>query len=120
MYLLLLLFHIFVILVLFIIINNFSKKIIINLIFGSLFFSTLISIFLVYEVVYLNSFCYVELGSWFNVGSLSLTWTFYFDKLTVLMVFLILMIFNSKYIICHEANPGRHGRCPRRCLLTIL
>ena len=92
MYLLLLLFHIFVILIIFVIVNNFSKKIIINLIFGSLLFSTLISIFLVYEVVYLNSFCYIELGSWFNVGSLSLTWTFYFDKLTVLMVFLILMI----------------------------
>jgi NADH:ubiquinone oxidoreductase subunit 5 (subunit L)/multisubunit Na+/H+ antiporter MnhA subunit len=92
MYLLLLFFHIFVILITFIIINNFSKKIIIGLIFGSLLFSTLISIFLVYEVVYLNSFCYIELGSWFTVGSLNLNWTFYFDKLTVLMVFLILMI----------------------------
>ena len=92
MYLLLLLFHIFVILITVIIINNFSKQVIINLIFGSLFFSTFISFFLVYEVVYLNSFCYIELGSWFTVGSLSLTWTFYFDKLTVLMVFLILLI----------------------------
>src|SRR3990167_5330266 len=72
MYLLLLFFHIFVILIIFMIINNFSKKIIINLIFGSLLFSTLISIFLVYEVVYLNSFCYIELGSWFTVGSLKL------------------------------------------------
>ena len=92
MYLLLLLFHIFVILTISFIINNFSKQIIINLIFGSLLFSTFISIFMVYEVVYLNSVCYIELGSWFNVGSLSLSWTFYFDKLTVLMVFLILMI----------------------------
>jgi hypothetical protein len=54
MYLLLLFFHIFVMLVIFSIINIFSKQIIINLIFGSLLFSTIISIFLVYEVVYLN------------------------------------------------------------------
>lgn len=92
MYLLLLLFHIFIIFIVSLILNNFSKKIIINLIFGSLLFSTLVSLFMIYEVVYLNSICYIELGNWFTVGSFNLNWVFYFDKLTVLMVFLILMI----------------------------
>lgn len=92
MYLLVLFFHIFSIIVISLIINNFPKKILINLIFGVLLISTFISIFMIYEVVYLNSFCFIELNSWFNVGSLTVSWAFYFDKLTVLMVFLILMV----------------------------
>ena len=117
MYLLLLLFHIFVILVISFVINHFSKQIIINLIFGSLLFSTFISIFMVYEVVYLNSFCYIELGSWFNVGSLSLSWSFYFDKLTVLMVFLILMI--SFLVHCFAYDYLRHDPHLIRFLILL-
>lgn len=56
--------------------------------FVTLFFCSL----MVYEVIYLNSFCLIELNTWFRVGPLNVKWSFYFDKLTVLMLFLIIFI----------------------------
>jgi hypothetical protein len=41
--------------------------------FGSLFLSLVFCGFIVYEVVYLNSFCLVELNTWFKLGVLNIT-----------------------------------------------
>lgn len=62
------------------------------LLFGSLFLSLIFCSFIVYEVVYLNSFCLIELNSWFNLGVLNVKWSFYFDKLSTFMLFLIIFI----------------------------
>ena len=66
------------------------------IIFVSVYFSLVVSCvfccFIVYEVVYLNSFCLVELQTWFKVGVLSVQWTFYYDKLSTFLLFLIIFI----------------------------
>ena len=61
-------------------------------IFISLLSSLFFVILAVYEVVYLNSFCLIELNSWFKFGILNVTWSFYFDKLTISMLLLIILI----------------------------
>lgn len=60
--------------------------------FSSLVVSLFCCVLAVYEVVYLNSFCLIELNTWFKLGSLSVKWSFYFDKLSTLMLFLIIFI----------------------------
>jgi len=72
--------------------NSLTKKKCFFILIISLFFSLIFSIFIVYEVVYLNSFCLVELNTWFKLGVLNVKFSFYFDKLTTLMLFLIIFI----------------------------
>jgi NADH:ubiquinone oxidoreductase subunit 5 (subunit L)/multisubunit Na+/H+ antiporter MnhA subunit len=72
--------------------NRLSRYFSFLIILGSLFLSLIFCSFIVYEVVYLNSFCLIELNSWFNLGVLNVKWSFYFDKLSTLMLFLIIFI----------------------------
>lgn len=72
--------------------NILPRKFSFYLLFGSLFFSLILCIFIVYEVVYLNSFCLLELGTWFKIGVLNVKWSFFFDKLSTLLLFLIIFI----------------------------
>ena len=72
--------------------NMFTRLISVFVILLALFLSLLFSIFIVYEVVYLNSFCLIELNTWFKLGVLNVKWSFYFDKLSTLMIFLIIFI----------------------------
>ena len=59
---------------------------------ASIGLSLLCCIFIVYEVVYLNSFCLIELNTWFKIGVLSVKWSFFFDKLSTFMLLLIILI----------------------------
>ena len=59
---------------------------------GSLGLSLVFCALAVYEVVYSNSFCLIELQTWFNLGVLKIKWSFYFDKLSTFMLFLIIFI----------------------------
>ena len=72
--------------------NLLPRYIFIISIFGSLFMSLILCTVAVYEVVYLNSFCLVELDTWFKLGVLNVKWSFYFDKLSTFMLFLIIFI----------------------------
>lgn len=92
MYLLPVLLPIFIVILISFTINFFPKNVIINLVFFGLLSSLFLTFFLFYEVIYLNSFCLIELSTWFKLGNFSLNWSFYYDKLTVLMLFLILLI----------------------------
>ena len=72
--------------------NIVSETVSIFFLFFSLILSLIFCIFLVYEVVFLNSFCLVELGTWFKLGNFNVKWSFFFDKLSVLLLFLIIFI----------------------------
>ena len=69
-----------------------KKKYFFIFIFSGLIFSLIICSLMVYEVVYLNSFCLIELNTWFKLGVLNIKWSFFFDKLSTFMLFLIILI----------------------------
>ena len=70
--------------------NKFPQRFMFGLFFTSLIISLICSVFIVYEVVYLNSFCLIEITTWFKLGLLNVHWSFYFDKLSTLLLFLII------------------------------
>ena len=72
--------------------NKFPQRFMFGLFFTSLIISLICSVFIVYEVVYLNSFCLIEITTWFKLGLLNVHWSFYFDKLSTLLLFLIIFI----------------------------
>lgn len=82
--------------------NSLKKIASLFLIFLSLFMSLFFVILAVYEVVYLNSFCLIELNSWFKFGILNVTWSFYFDKLTISMLLLIILISTLVHIFAYD------------------
>lgn len=53
--------------------NSLQKLVAFFLLFFSLFLSLIFCSFIVYEVVYLNSFCLIELNTWFKLGVLKIT-----------------------------------------------
>ena len=58
----------------------------------NLLVSIFISIFTFYEVGVLKTVCFINLGTWFNVGLVRLDWTLTFDSITCVMIFLVLVI----------------------------
>lgn len=72
--------------------NWLPRKVSLGFIFFSQSLCAFFSLLLVYEVVYLNSFCSISLNTWFKVGLVQVNWSFYFDKLSVLMLFLVIFI----------------------------
>lgn len=62
------------------------------IIFNSLIISLIISAYVLYEVVYLNSTCIIEYASWFELGTLRITWSFLFDKFNAIILFLVISI----------------------------
>mgnify|MGYP005992923719 CR=1 FL=1 len=54
--------------------------------------SLIFSSFLILEVIYLNSFCLIDVGTWVQLGELRIHWVFFFDKLSTLFLFLIIFI----------------------------
>jgi len=62
------------------------------IIFNSLGVSLLLSIYGLYEVVYLNSTCAIEYIPWFEFGTLQIAWSFLFDKFNVIIFFLVISI----------------------------
>ena len=61
-------------------------------IFISLGLSLLLSVYGLYEVVYLNATCAVECTPWFEFGTLQITWSFLFDKFNTIIFFLVISI----------------------------
>lgn len=62
------------------------------LFFNSLILSMLCSLFCLYEVVFLDSTCIIEINTWFSVGLLNVKWSFLFDKISCFLLFIIIFI----------------------------
>ena len=92
MYLLILLGPIFSLIVLCFVYRFIPRFFSFLIILGSLFLSLLLSLVTVYEVVYSDSFCLIELNTWFKVGLLEVKWSFLFDKLSTFLLFIIVFI----------------------------
>lgn len=70
----------------------FSQQYFIKMIFISLSASLIFISIVVYEVLYLNSICFLECFTWFKIGVFEVKWSFLFDKLAVSILFLIIFI----------------------------
>jgi len=58
----------------------------------NLFFLLLLVFNLFYEVIFLNTQCFILTNNWITTSCLTLNWTFLFDRLSVIMLFLIILI----------------------------
>jgi proton-translocating NADH-quinone oxidoreductase chain L len=59
---------------------------------GLLFICALLSIFIFYEIVLLDSNCFFTIGQWFDSGLMSNQWTCFFDSLTATMGVMITIV----------------------------
>ena len=55
----------------------------------NMFFNLLLSYYIFYEVVLKGSICFFKLFSWFNVGLFNVSWGFYFDPITGVMLIVV-------------------------------
>lgn len=69
-----------------------SKKSSLITMFLALFITLFFSLVIFYEVILVNSVCLIELNTWFKVGIINIKWSFFFDKLSSFMIFLIIFI----------------------------
>jgi proton-translocating NADH-quinone oxidoreductase chain L len=78
----------------------------------SLLLATILSIFIFYEVVLLNNFCYMDFLFWVNINLLKLSIGFLFDDITSIMLMMILLISTLVHLYSfsymqHDANLNR-------------
>lgn len=92
MYLIPVLFPILTVFIISLTFKFYSKNLAISFIFFSLFVSLLFCLIMIYEVVYLNSTCYIAFAPWFKIGNLAISWSFLFDKLNTIMLFVVISI----------------------------
>jgi NADH-ubiquinone oxidoreductase chain 5 len=92
MYLIPSLFPIFSIFLISLTFRFYTQSLAISFIFFSLIISLLACLFMIYEVVYLNSTCYIAFAPWFKLGTICINWSFYFDKLNIIMLFVVICI----------------------------
>src|SRR5690625_4839844 len=59
---------------------------------GSLFLSCLLSFVIFYEVILMDSICYIFLKPWVESLNVDISFVFFFDALTVVMLFLVLVV----------------------------
>lgn len=77
-----------------------------------IFISMILSLIALYEVGFLNSFCYISLTNWISSGVFNASWGFLFDSLTCVMLVIVTIIsaivhiYSIKYM---ENDP----HCPR-------
>lgn len=60
--------------------------------------SLILSFFLWYEVSISGSPVYVQLGSWFKASTVDISWSFYFDSLTVCMMLTVTLVSTCVHI----------------------
>jgi NADH-ubiquinone oxidoreductase chain 5 len=75
-----------------------------------LLITTLLSFFAFYEVVICNSPVSVELFSWIKSEHFNITWSFYFDELTVSMLLPVLIV----SVLVHLYSVGYMGEDPHQ------
>src|SRR5690625_1122185 len=59
---------------------------------GSLFVSCIFSIIIFYEVIFMNILCCVYVKPWIESLNVDVFFIFFFDALTVVMIFLVLVV----------------------------
>ena len=75
-----------------------------------LFMTTLLSLVAFYEVILCNSPVTIELFSWINLEHLNISWSFYFDELTVSMLIPVLIV----SLLVHIYSVGYMGEDPHQ------
>lgn len=75
-----------------------------------LFVTTLLSFIAFYEVVYCNSPVSVELFRWMDSEQLKISWSFYYDELTVSMLIPVLIV----SLLVHIYSIGYMGEDPHQ------
>ena len=73
-----------------------------------LFLTTLLSFIAFYEVILCNSPVSIELFSWISLEHFNITWSFYFDELTVSMLIPVLIV----SLLVHVYSIGYMGEDP--------
>jgi len=56
---------------------------------GSMILTFIVSTFIFYEVCLLKYVCYINLGSWFSIGIVDVSFEFLFDQITATMLFVV-------------------------------
>jgi len=72
--------------------------------------TTLLSFIAFYEVILCNSPVTVELFSWISIENLKISWSFYFDELTVSMLIPVLIV----SLLVHIYSVGYMGEDPHQ------
>jgi NADH-ubiquinone oxidoreductase chain 5 len=75
-----------------------------------LLITTLLSFVAFYEVILCNSPVSIELFTWINLEQLKVTWSFYFDELTVSMLIPVLIV----SLLVHIYSVGYMGEDPHQ------
>lgn len=58
----------------------------------NLFFLFFSATYIFYEVIFLNTQCFISISNWITVCFVTINWTFLFDRLSVIMLFLVIFI----------------------------
>jgi len=77
---------------------------------GCLFITTILAFIAYYEVVLCNSPVSIELFPWLSIEQLRVTWSFYFDELTVSMLIPVLIV----SLLVHLYSVGYMGEDPHQ------
>lgn len=64
------------------------------LVIYSTILNSLLVFFIFKEVILMDSYCYIDIMNWINFDLLDINWSFYFDKLTVIMCILVSIVSN--------------------------
>lgn len=75
-----------------------------------LLITTLLSFIAFYEVILCNSPVSIELFAWINLEHLNISWSFYFDELTVSMLIPVLIV----SVLVHIYSVGYMGDDPHQ------
>lgn len=65
---------------------------VINFFIFNMLAAVLVSFFILFEVGFNKSVCFIDLGNWFHIGLLKLNWVFMFDSITSVMLVLVVFV----------------------------
>ena len=92
--------------------NKLGTRGVIPLTTGSVGFSLLISCWMLYDIIFTGHLHYYTFFNWMDVGALSLTWTFLFDQLSIVMFFVVTFVsfFVHVYSVEYMRGDPHHSR----------
>jgi NADH:ubiquinone oxidoreductase subunit 5 (subunit L)/multisubunit Na+/H+ antiporter MnhA subunit len=65
---------------------------VINFFIFNMLAAVFVSFFILFEVGFNKSVCFIDLGNWFHIGLLKLNWVFMFDSITSVMLVLVVFV----------------------------
>ena len=69
---------------------------------ASIMLSSIFSLVIFYEIIFLNSNCTIKLFNWFDSGMLNVCWGFLFDSLTAVMLCVVLIVSSLVHLYSTE------------------